>query len=884
MKDRNRTVNMRAGIVGGSLAAGAIVWLLDAAVGAFMSQGDSFPDLVLLSIPPDRLVFRIVAAGMFLVLGLAVHWRLTGEGRTGTKPVEGSHFDARPAVGGSSLPPSGTPGAGIDTSEREEAAAALRESEGRFRSIVESAPIGVFLYGLEPDGRLVLEAVNPAASGILGVDMTGLVGKTIEEAFPPLAETEVPERYRRAAELGIEWHSEEIRYDHGEISGAFEVSAFQTAPNEVAVMFLDATERKKAEEAVRASEARLRVATRSGRVGIWEYEIATDRLEWDDLMFELHGVDPEGAGDGIQRWRDCVHPDDLDTAEAEFMASFQEGGPPFDSQFRIIRPMDGQVRHIRGMCGISRDEEGNAVRALGTNWDVTESTRAREVLLDSERRFRKVIEEMNDAAYILYDGGFDLVNPRFCELTGISPEDVEVPGFTFWDLVAPSSVPMIKERQAQRERGEEVPGIYEFEVQRPDGGVVQVEASVREIEYRDGSAVLGVLRDVTEQRSLKEQLLMAQKMESVGRLSGGVAHDLNNLLTPILGYGELVLSDIPPEGGMREPVQEIMQAALRARDLVRQLLAFGRRQAMEFQVIDLNEMIEGFQSLLRRAVQEDIEIHLNPAPFPLAIRGDRGQLEQVIMNFAVNAQDAMPDGGLLTIETDEVVLDEEYARLHAGVKPGRYAMFSFSDTGVGMDPHTVEQIFEPFFTTKERGKGTGLGLATVYGIIKQHDGNVVAYSEPGMGATFKCYFPLTQEQAKEEVRSRERPLDTSGTETIMVVEDEDTVRDLAVRVLTRQGYTVLHAGHGKACLELLAEHDGPLDLLLTDVVMPGLNGRELFEEVGDRFPGTKVLYMSGYTEDIVTHKGVLFDGTPFIQKPFAVVDLVSRVRSVLETA
>jgi CheY-like chemotaxis protein len=377
---------------------------------------------------------------------------------------------------------------------------------------------------------------------------------------------------------------------------------------------------------------------------------------------------------------------------------------------------------------------------------------------------------------------------------------------------------------------------------------------------------------------------MAQKMESVGRLSGGVAHDLNNLLTPILGYGDLVLSELPEGDACRGPVEEIVEAALRARDLVRQLLAFGRRQAMDFKTIDLNEMIGGFQSLLRRAVHEDIEIRFLPAPGNPIIEGDQGQLEQVIMNFAVNAQDAMPNGGTLTIETGEVELDEEYVGHHPGVTPGRYAMFSFGDTGTGMDAGTLEKIFEPFFTTKDQGKGTGLGLSTVYGIIKQHEGNVVAYSEPGHGTTFTCYVPLSRQSAEETVEAPEGPKDFSGTETVMVVEDEPTVRDLAVEVLTRNGYSVIQAEHGKACLDILDGHDGPLDLLLTDVVMPGLNGRELFEEVKNRFPSVKVIYMSGYSEDIVTHRGVLYDGLPFIQKPFAVNDLASQVRAVLETA
>jgi CheY-like chemotaxis protein len=302
---------------------------------------------------------------------------------------------------------------------------------------------------------------------------------------------------------------------------------------------------------------------------------------------------------------------------------------------------------------------------------------------------------------------------------------------------------------------------------------------------------------------------------------------------------------------------------------------------MEFRAIDLNDMVDGFQGLLRRTIREDVEIRFLPTPTQPSIRGDRGQLEQVIMNLAVNAQDAMPEGGTLLIETSEVELDEEYARAHSGVTAGHYALLSFSDDGVGMDSSTRAKVFEPFFTTKERGKGTGLGLATVYGIVKQHEGNIWAYSEPGEGTTFKCYFPLADESAVERVAPRKAVTDLGGTETIMVVEDEPMVRSLALKVLRRQGYSVLEAPGGEACLEALRNHDGPLDLLLTDVVMPGMNGRDLYEEVKGLFPGARVLFMSGYTENLVTHRGVLDEGIPFIQKPFSAQALATMVRAAL---
>ncbi|MFH1764893.1 MAG: PAS domain S-box protein [Gemmatimonadota bacterium] len=633
-----------------------------------------------------------------------------------------------------------------------------------------------------------------------------------------------------------------------------------------------------AHRAFRASEEWFRGLAELLPEPVFEADL-TFRLTYANRRaFEMFGYSQEDFEAGLYGF-DMLIPEDRDRAEASLRDRL-EGDDPGAVEYTAVRK-DGSTLPILFHAALFRIE-GRPVGVRGIVIDITERKGAEEALRESEARFRSVIQQLNDATYILFNDRLDLVNPRFCEITGVSPEEAAGEEFQFWDLVAPESIPVIRKRQEKRERGEEVPGIYEFEIKHRDGRCVQVEASVTEIDYRGGKAVLGLLRDVTEQKSLKEQLLLAQKLESIGRLSGGVAHDLNNLLTPIIGYGDLLLGELSLDDERRESIKEILQAAFRARDLVRQLLAFSRRQTLEFSAIDLNGMVREFQNLLRRTIREDIEIRFIPTPTEPNIRGDRGQLEQVIMNLAVNARDAMPEGGILTIETSEVELDGEYARAHSGVISGHYAMLSFSDDGVGMDAETREKVFEPFFTTKERGKGTGLGLATVYGIVKQHGGNIWAYSEPGVGSTFKCYFPLADMPSVEQVALRNTITDLSGTETIMIVEDEATVRDLAVRVLNSHGYSVLEAEEGEACLVFLGDYDGPLDMLLTDVVMPGMNGRELHGEVRRLFPQAKVLYMSGYTEDIVTHRGVLDEGIPFIQKPFSVQDLATKVRAVLE--
>jgi len=362
-----------------------------------------------------------------------------------------------------------------------------------------------------------------------------------------------------------------------------------------------------------------------------------------------------------------------------------------------------------------------------------------------------------------------------------------------------------------------------------------------------------------------------------------VAHDLNNLLSPIVGYGEMLMAGAVEKEAIKETLGEIVHAGMRARDLVHQLLAFSRKQPLEFKSIDLNALVRNFEKLLRRTIREDVAIHVDLSePLP-TIKGDAGQLEQVLMNLAVNAQDAMPDGGAFTIGTSPVDLDESYAAQHNGVMPGPYVMLAISDSGCGMDAQTREHIFEPFFTTKERSKGTGLGLATVYGIVKQHGGNIWVYSEPGRGTTFKVYLPVSDESLSPVGRTVETSSNLRGSETVLLVEDDEQVRDLARTILEKMGYTVLLAESGKEALSVLEAHDGPLHLLLTDVVMPGMNGRQLFERLSGTRPELKALYMSGYPGDVLAHRGVMDEGVHFLRKPFSIKALAIKVREVLDS-
>jgi len=502
-----------------------------------------------------------------------------------------------------------------------------------------------------------------------------------------------------------------------------------------------------------------------------------------------------------------------------------------------------------------------------------------------EQRLRSVLESVPDVLYSVHPGLTEryYISPACEAVLGYTPEQLEPDPKSWLRSIHPDDQPRFVTQLEQVVRTARR-GILEYRLRHLDGSVRWIRDTIVPVTDERGTVMRldGIARDMTEQRRLEEQVRAAQKMEAVGRLAGGVAHDFNNLLTVITSYSDILLEDLPPQDPRREDVEEICKAAASAAGLTRQLLVFSRQQVLEPRVLNVNAVVTNAEKLLQRLLGEDITLVTALAPQLGAVKADPGQLEQVVVNLAVNARDAMTDGGKLTIETANADMDEAYVRDHPLAKPGQYVMLAVSDSGVGMDEETQRRIFEPFFTTKEAGKGTGLGLATVYGIVKQSGGFIWVYSEPGHGATFKVYLPRVEEPVESltaDVAPRES---LRGTETVLLVEDAAAVRAVTRQVLDRLGYTVLEAPNGQAALHLATKHHGPIHLLLTDVIMPELGGRQVAEQLRALRPEIRVLYASGYTDDAVVRHGVLQPGIAYLQKPFTREVLARKVREVLD--
>jgi PAS domain S-box-containing protein len=727
--------------------------------------------------------------------------------------------------------------------------------------------------------RHVVEFPNAALEQLVGRDLRGL---PIKEGLPELRGQGFIQLLDRVLETGKPFVAHEMRVmlqrAPGPLEERFVTMVYQpmTAPDGsrtgVFVHGTDVTDHVRATEALQESEMRFRQLAEHIDAVFYLVDTQRQQLFYVSPAYErVWGRPAQEVYTNPLAWRDSVHPDDR-----ERVFAVRGAGLGFDSvEYRIVRPT-GDVRWIRDHGFPVHDDSGRAYRIAGIAEDITEQRRAAEQLIESEQRFRSLVDNTLDAVVSVdLEGRFLSVNPGAEVVSGFTA--AELLGKPFIPLIVPEHAQLVQEHFQLALGG--APQTYEMTVLHKSGSRIQALATnVPIVVAGRVVGVFGVIKDVTVQRSLEEQLRQAQKMEAVGRLAGGIAHDFNNLLTAILSNTELVLGELP-DGPVRQDVEVIRQTAERASGLTRQLLAFSRKQVIQPRLLDLSALVYDTERMLRRTLGEGIvlETDLRDTGSVLA---DPGQLEQVLVNLAVNARDAMPDGGTLTLRTREVVVNEVFAQRHRGLRVGAYVALDVEDSGVGMDAATQTRIFEPFFTTKEVGKGTGLGLATVYGIVKQVGGYVAVESAPGKGAAFTIYLPRQEGQATRVGRPADRL--PGGTETILVVEDEASVRNSIKRILTRQGYTVLEARHGADALQVIDETRQSIDLVMTDLMMPEMGGRELVPALQALPKPPRVVVMSGYDEQAVMGGKALPSSTSFLEKPFTVEGVLQAVRAALD--
>jgi len=592
----------------------------------------------------------------------------------------------------------------------------------------------------------------------------------------------------------------------------------------------------------------------------------------------------ELVGESGVRFADLIHPEDREPVWKDVQAALAEDRP-FRLTYRITAA-DGSRKWVWEQ-GRRISSPGKSVEFLeGFVTDITERKRAEQQRRESERMLQLVMD--NIPQFIFWKDRRSVYlgcNTNFARVAGME-DPSQVVGKTDYDL------PWQKEeadffRECDRrvmESGQPEYHIVESQLQA-DGKHAWLDTNKVPLKNERGEVVgiLGTYEDVTERRLLEDQVRQAQKMKAVGQLAGGVAHDFNNILTAIFGYLDVMRNAPASAERVVVGIEQIDKAAQRAAALTRQLLAFSRRQVSRPEILDLSEIVGEMEPMLRRLLGERIELEVAPEPRLDHVRADAGQIEQVLMNLVINARDAMPTGGRLIVQTANTVLDDEYARAHTGARAGPHVMLAVSDTGCGMKKEVADRVFEPFFSTKPRGKGTGLGLASVFGVVKQSGGHIWLYSEPGQGTTFKIYLPAVQEPLSPR-RHQEAAGGGGGSETVLLVEDDASVRQLAGDVLQDNGYTVFTAASGREAREIAAREVGEIDLLLTDVVMPDTNGRKLADALVSEYPFIRVLYMSGYSSTVIAHHGVLKDGVELLEKPFTADRLLRRVREVLDSA
>jgi two-component system cell cycle sensor histidine kinase/response regulator CckA len=799
-----------------------------------------------------------------------------------------------------------------DITERRRAEQAQREAEERFRSLFENATEGIFQS--TTDGRYL--SVNPALARMCGfaspaemissVEDLGreiyadpnvrTVFKHLIEKYGAVKDFEYEVRRRDGAKIWISENAHVVRNPDGEIlsyEGTIEdITARKRAELERQVTFeiihaVNVTDNL--DDLLRLIHIALKKVLYAENCFIALYEPATGMFHFPFFVDQFDQAPPP------QRVGKSCTAHVYRTGQAmlipqrTFDLLAEEGkvelvGTPSPSWLGV--PLRTPAATI-GVLVVQHYEDENAyterdqefLGSVGGQIALAiERKRSEEKVRESEARLRVLVEQLPAVLWTVdrdlrftsaLGAGFARLKIRPDELVGMSLLD-------YFETADQTFLPIAAHRRAVA--GEPMT----FHVEWKSGSYACHVEPLRDSDGQVSGAICMSL-DITDRKQLEEQLRQAQKMEAVGRLAGGIAHDFNNLLMVIQGYSDLLVERLPDGDPLRRNAEQIQMASQRASSLTRQLLAFSRKQMLAPKILNVQSVVAEMEKILRRLIGEDVQLETSSAPDLGLIKADRSQIEQVILNLAVNARDAMPQGGRLTIETANVELDASYSHPPAVLSPGRYVMLAVTDNGCGMDAETQAHVFEPFFTTKEKGKGTGLGLATVYGVVKQSGGYVWVYSEPGRGTSFKIYLPRIEETAVPAGRDgqKETQIPERGSETILLVEDEKGVRELAREYLASSGYTVIEAEDGHTALELAAMHVGPIHLLLTDVVMPGISGRELAERVGQIRPGIKIIYMSGYTDQAVVHHGILRNDAVLLQKPFTLMTLAGKLREML---
>jgi len=649
-----------------------------------------------------------------------------------------------------------------------------------------------------------------------------------------------------------------------------------------------AIERKRAENALRKSEERFELMARATNDAVWDWDFATNRMWWNVGVRSFLGYPPDTVGTDFNWWQEHVHPEDRARMISCVRAVIDGGGRFWLDEYRFLCA-DGSYACVFDRGYVLQDEHGKPIRMIGAMMDITDRKRAEEALRETNETLRTLIQA-SPLGIVVMDRQekVRIWNPAAERIFGWKSH--ETLGRALHAMAAPGRQDEFQNLVWRTLQGEALTGL-EFSGSRKTGNGVELSVSMAPLRDARGaiSGAMAVVSDVSERKvaegqriQLEEQLRQSQKMEAVGRLAGGIAHDFNNLLTAISGYAELLQNRFGPGDEVRTYVDEILKSSSRATQLTRQMLAFSRRQVLQPKVLDLNAVVQNMEGLLRRLIGEDIDLQTATGANLGCVQADQGQIEQVIMNLAVNARDAMPKGGKLTIETRNVVLDQKYNDRHGRMRSGPHVLLSVCDSGTGMDAETQSHLFEPFFTTKDKDKGTGLGLATVYGIVKQSGGDIWVYSEAGRGSCFKIYLPRVDQVPDEASPGADQTTSSTGSETVLLAEDSDVVRRLLRELIQTNGYTLLEARHGAEALQIGKDYAGIIDLLVTDMVMPQMGGRELAEQLLPLRPKMKVLYMSGYTEDAIVRHGVLDSGTAFLEKPFTPDSLARKIRELLD--